>query len=64
MKKSRLQELANINENAGWDYDLMEQIVDDVEQLDMELGKYDDNHISSAIDNIIDQLDELKKKLK
>jgi len=51
-----------INENGGWDYDLMEQIVDNVEQLDSEIGKYDDNHILNAINSIIDQLNKLKNK--
>ena len=40
----------------------MEQIVEDVEQLDSEIGKYDDNHILNEIDSIIDQLKKLKLK--
>ena len=68
MKHSQLKQLikeeirSTINENGGWDYDLMEQIVEDVEQLDSEIGKYDDNHILNEIDNIIDQLKKLKLK--
>tara|TARA_R110000851_G_scaffold90750_1_gene198301 strand:- start:277 stop:483 length:207 start_codon:yes stop_codon:yes gene_type:complete len=68
MKHSQLKQLikeeirSTINENGGWDYDLMEQIVEDVEQLDSEIGKYDDNHILNEIDSIIDQLKKLKLK--
>ena len=68
MKHSHLKQLIKeeirsaINENGGWDYDLMEQIVEDVEQLDSEIGKYDDNHILNAINSIIDQLNKLKNK--
>tara|TARA_R100001509_G_C4788613_1_gene188968 strand:+ start:384 stop:590 length:207 start_codon:yes stop_codon:yes gene_type:complete len=68
MKHSQLKQLIKeeirsaINENGGWDYDLMEQIVEDVEQLDSEIGKYDDDYILYTINSIIDQLNKLKNK--
>ena len=68
MKHSQLKQLIKeeirsaINENGGWDYDLMEQIVEDVEQLDSEIGKYDDDYVLRMINSIIDQLNKLKNK--
>ena len=68
MKHSQLKQLIKeeirsaINENGGWDYDLMEQIVDNVEQLDSEIGKYDDDYVLRMINSIIDQLNKLKNK--
>tara|TARA_B100001094_G_scaffold258125_1_gene257840 strand:- start:47 stop:253 length:207 start_codon:yes stop_codon:yes gene_type:complete len=68
MKHTELKQLIKeeirsaINENGGWDYDLMEQIVEDVEQLDSEIGKYDDDYVLRMINSIIDQLNKLKNK--
>ena len=68
MKHSELKQLIKeeirsaINENGGWDYDLMEQIVEDVEQLDSEIGRYDDDYVLRMINSIIDQLNKLKNK--
>jgi len=68
MKHTQLKQLIKeeirsaINENGGWDYDLMEQIVEDVEQLDSEIGKYDDDYVLRMINSIIDQLNKLKNK--
>jgi hypothetical protein len=73
MKKSELRNIIKeeiskelkegaLMDQGGWDYNLMDQIVEDVEQLDSEIGKYDDNHILNAIDSIINQLNKLKNK--
>jgi len=68
MKHTQLKQLIKeeihsvLNENGGWDYDLMEQIVEDVEQLDSEIGKYDDDYVLRMINSIIDQLNKLKNK--
>jgi hypothetical protein len=68
MKHTELKQLIKeeirsaINENGGWDYDLMEQIVEDVEQLDSEIGRYDDDYVLRMINSIIDQLNKLKNK--
>jgi len=68
MKHTQLKQLIKeeihsvLNENGSWDYDLMEQIVEDVEQLDSEIGKYDDDYVLRMINSIIDQLNKLKNK--
>jgi hypothetical protein len=68
MKHTQLKQLIKeeirsaINENGGGDYDLMEQIVEDVEKLDSEIGKYDDDYVLRMINSIIDQLNKLKNK--
>lgn len=63
LKKLIKEEIRSaINENGGWDYDLMEQIVEDVEQLDSEIGRYDDDYVLRMINSIIDQLNKLKNK--
>ena len=73
MEKSQLrkiikEEISNVlNEGAlmeqgGWNYNLLDQIEDKVEELNSIIGKYDNEEIINLINKIIRDLEELKMK--
>ena len=73
MKKSELRNIIKeeiskelkegaLMEQGGWDYDLMDQIEDKVEELNSIIGKYDNWQIINIIDGIIRDLEQLKNK--
>tara|TARA_R110000824_G_C15206162_1_gene676186 strand:- start:1027 stop:1251 length:225 start_codon:yes stop_codon:yes gene_type:complete len=73
MEKSQLrkiikEEISNVlNEGAlmeqgGWNYNLLDQIEDKVEELNSIIGKYDNEEIINLINKIIRDLEKLKMK--
>jgi len=73
MEKSQLrkiikEEISNVlNEGAlmeqgGWNYNLLDQIEDKVEELNSIIGKYDNEEIINLINKIIRDLEKLKRK--
>lgn len=49
-------------DQGGWDYNLMDQIEDKVEELNSIIGKYDNEEIINLINEIIRDLEQLKNK--
>ena len=73
MKKSELRNIIKeeiskelkegaLMEQDGWDYDLMDQIEDKVEELSSIIGKYDNEEIINLINEIIRDLEQLRNK--
>ena len=49
-------------DQGGWDYNLMDQIEDKVEELNSIIGKYDNEEIINLINEIIRDLEQLKNE--
>lgn len=73
MKKSELkqlikEEISNVlnegalTEQGGWNYNLLDQIEDKVEELNSIIGKYDNEEVINLINKIIRDLEKLKIK--
>ena len=73
MKKSQLRKLIKeeiskelkegaLMDQGGWDYNLMDQIEDKVEELNSIIGKYDNEEIINLINEIIRDLEQLKNE--